>query len=139
MTITWTERKLPPERDFSWQQIRCSDDGLVILALAYYNLSYLSTDGGVTWTMCDPNPSATMDVLYPSQGFYWCGCAVSGDGNTLMMVANKHFTDPDENSVVQGYFSKDKGGTWSEIVLDESDTGLLLFSCCCDYDGSHML
>jgi len=139
MSLTWTERHVPNDRSLGWQIINSSDDGSVIMATAYFDNNYLSTDGGVTWTLAEPNLSVVGGVWNPYVSFYWYDNAVSGDGNVLVLVASYDMEDADDNPIPNVYVSIDKGVTWSTKTIIPGYVNAPFYACCCDYDGSHII
>jgi hypothetical protein len=105
-----------------WLEADCSDDGQVLLAIggtsSSYSYLYLSTNGGSSWNVVSP---------IDASGYNWQGCAVSGDGQTLIA------------GVYGGrlYHSTNQGSNWHEEqpagVVDKNwgTVGI-------DYDGSVM-
>ena len=99
-TLTFTERTAAGERDWeektasgvrSWTDISMSDDGAVIAASFYGQVS-VSTDSGDTWTLGgSPN--------------YWESVTVSGDGSTIYA------------GTIYIYKSTNGGASWSQMSV----------------------
>lgn len=109
---TWSQATAAGSRN--WQRLAINYDGLVIFAVSGSNGAYLSKDGGVTWSAlsalgsrpwldCDMSsdgqvlfaaPNGSTPMLSIDGGDSWRAvmgtasyqsCAVSDDGNTLML------------------------------------------------------
>lgn len=82
-----------------WNGISMSLDGQVILASQHYLDTYLSTDGGNSWS--------TISIAEAPANPYWNTISVSDDGNTLLLGAD------------EVWLSTDKGGSW-ELIKDNA-------------------
>lgn len=113
--VTWTERATAGTR--AWSRIRCSADGLTIIACVDGSVAaqvggvYVSTDGGDTWVEKFGSELAFRDI------------ACSADGQTIVAAPFNNFL----------YVSTDGGDTW--VPQDEPRPWQLV---CCNSAGDKM-
>jgi hypothetical protein len=96
---TWTPTSAPLLR---WFGIACSADGNQLVAGAYTNGIYLSTNAGVDWKKTSAPAEA------------WFGMASSADGQKLVAMAYlfKHSTEDPLGGPI--YHSTDGGNSWTK-------------------------
>jgi photosystem II stability/assembly factor-like uncharacterized protein len=96
-TYEWSRNGLTTILDRSWSDVASSTDGTKLIASAYSDMIYTSTDSGASWTPREPGGSN-----------YWNSVASSADGTKLVAVSDRGYI----------YTSTNSGVTWTARATD---------------------
>ena len=114
-TYEWSRSSLTSAAERTWSDVASSADGTKLVAAAYQDAVYTSTDGGANWVHRELGGSK-----------YWNSVASSADGTKLAAVSDRGYI----------YMSSDSGATWTARVTDmERDW----YSVASSADGSKLV
>lgn len=118
---SWTETQPSGEGNLFWFATASNSSGSTLVAAVSHGRMYITTNGGSNWTETQPAGAADK---------YWVGIACDDDCSTILAIS---YNAADEGNV---YLSTDTGGTWEELILDNSLDEKQWSGVAVDSDGS---
>jgi hypothetical protein len=110
----WTELIGSGKKE--WRGITCSDDGQIVLACAFSDYIYKSTNDGTSWT------PITLSLSKRN----WTGICCSSDGETIIACATWNLYEPNYPEFAKGdyiYISRNAGTSWTKVTGDVGING----------------